>query len=498
MIELRDTHFRYAGSDWILKGLNLDIERGEYILVCGANGSGKSTLSCLLNGLIPHFIDGELSGSVKIDGFDTRNLSVADIASRVGLVLQNAEAQLFHSTVADDIAFGLETLDLSAAAIDAKVKEMAKVLSIGHLLDCSPGELSGGEKRLAAIAATLVLGPSVVVLDEPFADLDGHGVELVRKELRHIHRSGKTVVVIEQRLEGALDDATRCLILQDGRLFFDGVPEKAFSILHSKRLIPTYPQRSPRHFDGERAALVVKDLRFNRERRDILHEISFEIKRGESVAVVGRNGSGKTTLIKHFNGLNRPSSGTAALLGETAGKRRTDRLAARVGLSFQNPNDQFFKTTVREELSVGPKMIGTLDDQWIERICAIFELNDLLDRSPYRLSEGEKKRVALASVFAMKASLVVLDEPTVGQDGRFRESLAGFLRVLEEYGFTLIIVTHDFDFARAVSDRWIALENGRVVADGPPRCVSDKLNDSAEGTATAMRFDDTCGKTAHG
>jgi len=479
VIELHDVHFRYPDSDWVLKGIDLAIGRGEYVLVCGANGSGKSTLGFLLNGLIPHFVNGEMTGSVLVEGSDTRHLNVADLASSVGLVLQNAEAQLFHSTLADDIAFGLEASDLKPAQIDAKVAQVAAALHIEHLLERSPTELSGGEKRLASIAAALALEPSIVILDEPFSDLDPEGVALVRNELRHIRRSGKTVVIIEQRLESAINEATRCLLLEAGEISFDGSPKQAVAILYEKRLISRYPERRRRPASDKGFMLTVQGLHSRRSGKEILNDVSFEIKTGESVAVIGPNGAGKTTLLKHFNGLLRPSKGSLRVSGEEIGRKRTHRLAAQVGLSFQNPNDQFFKTSVREELMVGPEMLERVDEEWIENVCGVFQLNELFDRSPYHLSEGEKKRVALASILVMKPRLVVLDEPTVGQDGQFKEALVHFLRFLEECGLTLVIVTHDLEFARATTDRWIALHNGRIVADGSPRLISEFMEEAS-------------------
>ncbi|MGA7877026.1 MAG: ABC transporter ATP-binding protein, partial [Desulfoferrobacter sp.] len=218
LIELHDIHFKYDTDEWVLNGIDLSIGPAEYVLVCGANGSGKSTLGYLLNGLIPHFMEGEFIGNVMVNGNDTRNLTVADLAERVGLVLQNPEAQLFNATVAEDIAFGLESLGLDAGVIDARLAQVVRSLHIDHLLDRSPTELSGGEKRLAAIATVLALDPSVVVLDEPFADLDWDGVELVRRQLRELHQMGKTVIVIEQRLESVLNEASRCIILENGKV----------------------------------------------------------------------------------------------------------------------------------------------------------------------------------------------------------------------------------------------------------------------------------------
>lgn len=475
VIELRGVHFRYDPDAWVLEGIDLSIGSAEYVVVGGANGSGKSTLGYLLNGLIPHFVEGELSGNVIVAGHDTRDLAVADLAAQVGLVLQNPEAQLFNATVAEDIAFGLESFGGEAALIDKKVIEVAASLHIEHLLERAPDGLSGGEKRLAAIASVLALEPSVVVLDEPFAELDWAGVALVRGRLRNLHRAGKTIIVIEQRLQSAIEEATRCIILENGRVLFDGTAVKGKEILAAKQLIVSYPQRLPRMVPNDPPILSAHNLCRQIDGEPILKEVSLEIRRGESVALIGRNGAGKTSLIKHFNALLKPCSGSVVLFGENTRAKRTSELAAHVGLSFQNPHDQFFKLRVDQELRVGASMQGRVDDEWIDRVLHIFKLSGLLDRSPFRLSEGEKKRVALASIFAAQSPMVVLDEPTVNQDGYFRRALVRFLARLEEFGFTLIIVTHDLEFATAATDRWILLEAGEVIADGSPRAVSEKL-----------------------
>lgn len=473
MIALHDVHFRYGAGDWVLQGVDLTIGAGEYILLCGLNGSGKSTLGFVLNGLIPNFIDGEFQGRAVIDGCDSRKLSVADLAGKVGMVLQNPDAQLFHSTVADDIAFGLANAGLDAEQLQVRLQAVARALRLEHLLDRSPLHLSGGEKRLAAIASVLAVDPAVVVLDEPFADLDHDGVTLLLQALRAIHGSGKTVVVIEQRLEGLLEEASRCVVVDRGTVVFDNRPEKAVPLLLDARLIPRYPLRTSRRGVEDEVVLKLDGIHAAVEGKEILRDVSFTVRAGESVAIIGSNGAGKTTLIKHCNALLRPTQGSVTVAGTDIRRKRTHELAGTVGLAFQNPNDQFFKVRVRDELSVGPRAVGRLDAGWLHELCDLFELNELLDRSPYRLSEGEKKRVAYAAIFAMKPGVVVLDEPTVGQDGRFREAMVDFLRLLERFGFTLLIVTHDLDFARATTDRWLLLDAGKIVGDGPPESFSE-------------------------
>jgi energy-coupling factor transport system ATP-binding protein len=470
---MRNVRYRYpnTGEEWVLQQGDLSLDDGEYVCVFGASGSGKSTLAYLFNGLIPHFFDGTLEGSVEVEGRETREVRVSDLFNHVGMVLQNADAHLFNSTVENEIAFGLESLGLSGDEIDRRIHWVTKTLEIEDFLGRSPTALSGGEKRLISIASVLCLNPSVVVLDEPYAHLDWEGVRRVREALSKIHQMGKTIVVIEQRIGGFLHDATRCIIMERGRPLFDGSPKGALKILARDGLLPRYQKRKKRHQSGKENLLSARDISYVIEKQEILKGVSFELRRGETVAIVGRNGSGKTTLIKHFNGLLRPVRGEVIFMGEVNREKAPSEMASSVGLSFQNANDQFFKSRVREELLAGPEILGRMDNGWIEELYDLFELHGLLDRSPYRLSEGEKKRVAIASILAHQPPLLVLDEPTVGQDGRFREALVGLLNALEERGFTTVIVTHDLEFAEATADRWIVLHEGKIVADGSPRAV---------------------------
>lgn len=475
MIELRDVRYRYPRSSWVLEGIHVTVAAGTYLAVCGANGSGKSTLGYLLNGLIPHFFAGELSGMVVVHGLDTRRVPVAELCTHVGLVVQNSDAQLFHSTVADDIAFGLENLGLPAAEIDRRLAEVADSLHLEDLLTRSPNTLSGGEKRLAAIATALCLEPPVLVLDEPNAHLDWEGARRVRQALRSIHCRGTTLIVIEQRLDGFLRDVSRCLVLGRGTILDDASPRELHRALAAEQLIPRYRRRRPLRPSATEPLLTVEDLSFRRAEREILKGISLQIRRGEQVALIGKNGSGKTTLIKHFNGLLRPTGGRVRFSGESVRGKSPAAMAAQVGLAFQNANDQFFRYRVRDELLVGPQRLGRGADGSLEALADRFALHGLLDRSPYRLSEGEKKRVALASILAMRPQLLILDEPTVGQDGAAREALALALDGLAEDGLTTLVVTHDLDFAEATADRWVVIDEGRVVADGP----AEELRDDA-------------------
>ena len=455
-----------------MNGVDLAIDAGEYTVIFGASGSGKSTLGYLFNGLIPHFFGGTLNGAVTVNGIDTKNTAVNELFTHVGLVIQNADAQLFNSTVENEIVFGLESLGLSAREIDKRIEDMTAVLDIADLLERSPETLSGGEKRLVSMVAVLCLNPSVLLLDEPYSNLDWKGIQQVRDLLLQIHHSGKNVVVIEQRMGRFLQDCTRCLIVDQGKIRFEGDSSKAHRILVNEHLVPYYPKRLKKNrLTDNDTILVTENLSFFINGDSILKKVSLEFRRGETIAIVGQNGAGKTTLIKHFNGLLKPTEGKVILHGEDVRRKSPAELARRVGVCFQNPNDQFFKAKVKDELLVGLRTIGKKDDSGFDEVCNVLDLQGLLDRSPYRLSEGQKKRVSVASILAMKPDILVLDVPTVGQDGRFKEAIVKMLGTLENKGITTIIVTHDLDFAEATTDRWIVLHDGQVVADGDPRKI---------------------------
>jgi energy-coupling factor transport system ATP-binding protein len=247
--------------------------------------------------------------------------------------------------------------------------------------------------------------------------------------------------------------------------------------------MPHYPERMARmRSRSEESVLVVKDLSCRIEGRDVLSDISLSLTRGEAVAIVGENGAGKTTLIKHFNGLYQPTTGEVSFKGRCIRSLHPSARAAAVGVCLQNPNDQFFEADVRKEILAGPKRLGQVDWKWFEQICDTLSLHLLLDRSPYRLSEGEKRRVALASILIMRPDVLVLDEPTAGQDGRFKETLAHMCASISEMGTAVVVVTHDLDFARTTTDRWVVMHAGRIAADGTPEKMCEKLLSILEDT----------------
>lgn len=521
LIELERVRYRYETSNtYALDDINLKIDASEFVLLAAASGSGKSTLCRLLNGLIPHFYGGSLEGHVIVDGLNTREHRVAELYSRVGLVFQNADAQLFNSTVERECAFGLESLGLSRDEIHARVDWVLDAARLTPLAQRAPHSLSGGEQQTVALAAILALRPSVLVLDEPFANLDPENTARILAILRDVHARGTTILLAEHRLHTVIQYATRLLVLDHGHIVRDGEPravlrddltpyrlhipyvvryareagwretplsvEEAIPMLRERGLATMTLRRngsSTRRLDAPRV-VEFRNVSFEQEGKEILTNINLELDRSECVALVGKNGSGKTTLLKHLNALHRPTRGNVIVLDQNTRTAAVSHLAREVAIVFQNPNDQLFKPNVREEVEVAPRALKRFDTARLETMYNSFELRPLLDRSPFTLSEGEKKRVAFASAMAARPRIIALDEPTTGQDYSFRTALVQLLRELLNEGITIFFATHDLGFAEEIASRWIVLADGKLIAQGTPDEVM--ANDAAM-THAALR-----------
>ncbi len=495
-IQIQGLRYAYRkDGPWILDGIDLNVPAGESLLVAGASGSGKSTLARAVNGLIPHFYGGRFEGDVIIGGISTRQGSVADLFDQVGMVFQNPEAQLFNRSVFREIAFGLESLGLPRREIRRRIHEIAEEMEIVHLLDRSPHSLSGGEQQMVCLSAIAALRPRMIVLDEPFANLDSDNAMRFRRTLTHLRRAGMGVLVCEHRLGHAADDAGRMVILDRGRKIMDGPPAEVMGPGIDAYGLETAPpggwvQAYEIETPAFRAApakasplMTIEKVSFRRDGRTVLDDVSFSVHPGECVAIVGPNGAGKTTLLKHFNGLLRPSSGRVLLEGRNIRKEKVSRLARHVGMAFQNPTGQFFKLSVWDEITVAARAMNRYDPAWIDELVRLFRLETLTSRPPYRLSDGEKKRVAFAAALSARPDLLVLDEPTSGQDRSFKEALGGFLTALQARGQTVVLVTHDLDFAARYACRWLVLKDGRITTAGTPRRVCRPLGDGVPDSA---------------
>jgi energy-coupling factor transport system ATP-binding protein len=488
---------------WVLADIDVRVESDEFLLVCGPSGSGKSTLCRTFNGLIPHFYNGALEGDIRVAGKSTKNQTVGELFRHVGMVFQDPETQLFNGTVEQEIAFGLESLGLPRREIERRIHESADRVNISDLLPRNPHDLSGGEQQLVSIAAVLAHEPGLIVLDEPYANLDPFHVTRVREILRAVHRSGIGVVICEHRLPYTLPDVHRIVVLEKGRIVSDlpphdlvaldmehyglelplaarvgkklglkpvplNIDEIALQPMEITVLSDLKPRTPAPMSHGAPSVLAVENISFSIDGKPILRDISFTLTKGECLAVVGANGAGKTVLLKHLNGLNRPSQGRVVVMDKDTRETKVSQLARLIGIAFQNPNNQFFKLTVREEIEVSAKALDCYDPSWIKELVAFFHLEPLLDRAPFRLSGGEKKRVAFAAALAARPAILALDEPTAGQGWYFRRALGRLLTRLLDRGQSLILVTHDLAFAEAYAHRWLVLAEGRVIARGRP------------------------------
>jgi cobalt transport protein ATP-binding subunit len=520
-IEVRGLSYSYPNAKKpALAGVDLSIDREEFILLTGPSGCGKTTLCRTLNGLIPHFYSGSLDGEITVAGMKTREHSTSDLAQHVGLIFQNPDNQIFALTVEKDVAFGLENLGYDREKMIEEIDWAMKQTGIGHLRKRATHELSGGQKQRLAIASILAMRPEVVVLDEPTSFLDPLGAERIFKVMRALNKDyGMTVILVEHRVDLAAQYVDRVIVFDEGRVVNDGPPSEIFMLDDTRltgigipKIVDLYKRLNSRGVDlggppispGEFVSKIegrlhsspielpprpiMKELdefvgvhRSNPviEARDVhfsypsgvkaLKGVTLNIHKGEFVAIMGENGAGKTTLVKHFNGLLRPNSGNILVNGADISKQSVASLAKSVGLVFQNADDQLFSENVREEISFALRNFGFESDAIVKRVDWALNLLDIdryRDSSPFILSGGERKRVALASVLAWDPDIVVLDEPTIGQDYSQKERLSHILMQLRTQGKTTIIVTHDVEFVAETKPRIVLMADGRVIADG--------------------------------
>jgi energy-coupling factor transport system ATP-binding protein len=523
-IEVEGLWYSYPNAaEPALTDINLKIEPGEFILLTGPSGCGKTTFCRCLNGLIPHFYNGEIKGNIKIDGISTREHPTYELAKHVGLIFQNPDNQIFSLTVEKDIAFGLENLGESKEKMRSEIDWAMSQVGIVPLRERGTHELSGGQKQRLTIASILAMHPSIIVMDEPTAFLDPVGAVRIFNVLQTLNREhGITILLIEHRMDLAVKYCGRIIVFDKGCVVNDGTPREIFTSDETRLIgvgIPRmvelgrrlrqrgYNVGIPLDSDEAYSELtpllkkleIVKTKQYLPELDEIVGEythssiielrdvtysyssgidallgISLTINRGEYVAIMGENGAGKTTLVKHFNGLLRPKSGSVVVDGEDVSKKSVASMARKVGLVFQNSDDQLFAEDVDEELSFALRNFGYEEEVIKERVDWALNLLDLQrykKSSPFILSGGERKRVALASILAWNPEVLVLDEPTVGQDYGQKERLKHFMMQLRTQGKTIVIVTHDVEFVAESHPRVILMAQGKIMADGATKRI---------------------------
>jgi len=500
------------GSAPAVKNVNLSIQRGEFVAVIGRSGCGKSTLLRCLSGLIPQASHGEMQGKVEICGLDTLSRPLHRLATVVNIVFQDPDVGFFCSTVEDEVAFGPRNLGLDDAELRQRVEFALRSTCMEHLGRRSIVDLSGGEKRKLAIASVLSMMPKVIVLDEPTSDLDAQGANSVLKVLESLRaRDGMTIVVAEHRIDSLLAYLNRIFVMDQGRIVAHGRPGEVLDI---KRLslsgldirhflrtsqaslscaseLGTKKKTEPGHHsippgrlrssDPAGALLRADSVSFSYPHGpEVLRDISFEIGRGETVALLGANGSGKTTLALLLAGMLKPSHGRIVLYS-MHGENAKSNPAKRVGLLFQNPSRQLFCDSVRDEIEFGPRNMGCVGfSETARRMMESFELSGYADTHPHHLSEGEKQRLATASVLAAGPDLLILDEPTTGQDWGNLKALMDLLQSYVDEGMSVLLITHDTRLAREFASRAVTLEDGRILAGGPANSIPRNLDHQAE------------------
>ncbi|HEY5628701.1 MAG TPA: ATP-binding cassette domain-containing protein, partial [Candidatus Limnocylindrales bacterium] len=519
VIALARFGFRHVGSDRpALADVALEVRAGEYLGVLGATGAGVTTLLTALDGVVPQLVRGAASGSIAVLGRDPRMVGVAEQARQVGLVFDDPGLVATQASVADEVAFGLENLGVPRSEMDARIAAALLAVGLAGFEDRDPATLSGGELQRLAIGCALATGPTILVLDEPSANLDPAGRRSLQRVVRRLNREhGVTVVVADQDPTGIAEDATRVVVLDAGRVVADGLPADVLGSPRSlrghgvrstdaavlgealglARPVPTgvaevarcLARRDPAEAAGDGGAdlagdpspssqllVDVRDVtyRYPRAARPAVVGVSLAAAPGEVIGIVGANGSGKTTLGRLVNGLLRPQQGRISVDGMDTAAHPVRTLAAHVGSVFQDPAQQLFASTVADELALGPRALGMSEARIGERVRELAEalqLEVLLARHPLRLARAERKLVALAAVLAMRPRVLVLDEPTTGADLRLAAVIEARIRAAAGEGTAVLVASHDMAFLGRVASRLVVMDAGRVVADGPIRSV---------------------------
>ena len=510
-IEFKNVSFSYTGSQSLaLSDINLTIAPGEIVLITGPAGSGKTTLCSCINGLIPHFHEGQLSGDVTIGPFNTRKARIGGLASLVGMVFQDPESQLVTNSVLDEVAFGPENLGIAREEINQRIQSALEATRLTGYEEREPHNLSGGEQQACVIAATHAMHPEIYVMDEPLANLDPAGRAYIFNLVVQVARQrGKTLVIVEHALEETLPLVERIIIMDEGHIVRDGptqevlaqgdiphvfkrpdvmrlanlyqLPEmpltpgqfhQALRKKYSLRSLSNKTYQNGHVHDGE-AVIEFKNVSFSyTQEKETLHDVNLNIKSGEMVAILGRNGSGKTTLVRHIIGLQQPSQGSVHVIGKDVAVTPTHILARDVGFCFQNPNHQIVSFTVKDEMTFGLKTHNVDPSEFDSRIreaLEIVDLSDKIDWEVFDLGKGQKQRLALASVLTLKPKILVIDEPTTGQDPEMIDEIFAIIKRLNEMGTTILLITHRIDYAALFTKRAVVLQYGRISYDGPIR-----------------------------
>ncbi len=518
IIEFKDFTFQYySQAEPTLHNINLKIYPGEKILIIGPSGSGKSTLGHCLNGLIPFSYTGDISGSLKINGLETKELDIFKLSKFIGTVLQDSDEQFVGLTVGEDIAFSLENDRVPTEIMKERVKEVSKMVDMDSFLASSPFDLSGGQKQRTSLAGVLIDDVDVLLFDEPLANLDPATGKVAIEIIDEIHKeSNKTIIIIEHRLEDVLHrDIDRIILINDGHILADMNPHEMISsslLIDNGLREPLYTtaikyagvkltkDMLPGHIWslktndingkvidwyksidkkeeilGTSSILKTQNLSFSyNSKRQVLKDINIDIKEGEMVAIVGKNGAGKSTLSKLLCGFEKEDKGNIYYKGNNIKDKTVKERAEIIGFVMQNPNQMISKNLIYDEVALGLRLRNIDENEIKKRVDEVLKICGLL---PYinwpisALSYGQKKRVTIASILVLDPKILILDEPTAGQDYKHYSEIMEFLNQLNLQGRTIILITHDMHLMLEYAHRAIVLANGEIVADCKPSII---------------------------
>ncbi|MFC3745242.1 ABC transporter ATP-binding protein [Paenibacillus sp. GCM10012306] len=531
MITFDNYSCTYSSGKPMLHQLNLNITPGEFVFVTGPSGGGKSTLCFSINGLIPHETEGSTyQGSVTVDGNKVQDVYPNDLVSVVGTVLQDPEWQLVRGTVKEELTFALENMGFSADEIDRRLEEVVERVEIQSLLLRSTLDLSGGQKQRVAIAACLMMKPKVIVLDEPTAELDPLGKEMVLDTIRELHQEwGYTIVFVDHNLDVSMPYVDRVIVVAEGKIVADAPPSRLYDeplvrewlplpqvielarklgvkiedeqhgecdpltveelreALHNRGIVrPEPPKLGSGHtLEGGVAAagetlLELKNITFRYRKQEdemTIKPLNLRIGRGEFAAVIGRNGAGKSTLCKLITGLLKPYGGELLIHGRPSSEYRADQRVRHIGFVFQNPDYQFVRRTVYDEVAYGlsvQKLPADEIEARVKKVTKLLQIDKYLQEHPHFLSRGERRRVAIASILVMQPEVIILDEPTTGLDSVRCREMMDYITELWRQGHTIIMLTHDMRVVADYIPRTIVLSQGQIVWDAPTREVFSK------------------------
>ncbi len=530
VISLKDVTFTYEGDVVALRDLNLTACKGEFVVVLGANGAGKSTLCYLLSGILPHIYGGRRLGYVSVAGLDPWDEPMYTTSQRCGVLMQDPEVQLFMPTLRSELAFGPSNLGVPREEIMRRSQDALSLVRLEGLEEHNPRDLSGGQKQRAALASVLTMAPQVLVLDEPTSQLDPLGRWEVVEAIERLKQKGDlTIVMTTHETEEILRLADQVLVLEKGAPVLQGSPAEVFTkpaqlestgvktpalmvvestlvqsnntgddalddedgkvditlsqvadqireeVEHDRLDVRPEALSRPQAVDPE-APVVVEARNLTMEYPGpppvtALQDVNVKVRRGEFVGIIGQNGSGKSTLVKCLVGLLRPQAGEVLFKGESISGLSVGEIARRIGLVLQNPDYQLFTTYSHEEIRFGLRNVGVPPDEIEDRVDEALEMVDLSEEAelfPFRLSFGDRRKLAVAATMALGPEVLIMDEPTTAQDHRGRYQLADLARRFhDEKGGTVLMITHDVDLVARYAHRLIVLYEGEVLLDGP-------------------------------